>query len=197
MISGDLIELISSYSAASGERLDALGTVDRFAQLAHTQSITNIKLLKVVDLNSYRPSTRTSAKATGARGRAGFQIAPKSRKRSALLHRKVVACGYSFDYSRGRPDVLISVTRFILFVQRSECNRRPPALIAGDRPIRRRRKPSFADRGCLGDFPVSLVLPNDKADVYLGIDLLPALIIYRKQLALSKRGEERFKTGRE
>src|ERR1700694_5641367 len=48
-------------------RSDALGTVDLFVLVFQNQRVANLKLLKVVDLTSYRVSTSTPAIPTGAR----------------------------------------------------------------------------------------------------------------------------------
>lgn len=56
------------YAVDDGPCSDALGTVDRFGLTFQNQGVAKLKLLKVVDLTSYRVSTSAPAIPTGARG---------------------------------------------------------------------------------------------------------------------------------
>jgi hypothetical protein len=62
-----LVEPTTSCGHGRTQRFDALGTVDRFILVYQTQRVANLKLLKVVDLTSYRVSTSAHAIPTGAR----------------------------------------------------------------------------------------------------------------------------------
>jgi hypothetical protein len=73
------------YSAASWACSDALGTGVRRELVPRNQWNTNLKLLQVVDLNSYRVSTSAPAIATGARGELAFQMAQNKAKRAIGL----------------------------------------------------------------------------------------------------------------
>jgi hypothetical protein len=125
----------------------ALGTVARLGVVPWNQSFTNLNLLKVVGLNSYRTSTRATAFSTCARGRQEIKISPKSHQMSDQLRRQVVMRGYNFDYIGKSTADLTAGTLFILLGQSSEANTRPPALTTGDRQssfpcLNRRRDPN-------------------------------------------------------
>src|ERR1035437_7676510 len=65
--------------------------------LPSNQSLTRHKLLKLVDLTSYKASTRTPAFATGARVRIPLQNAPKSTKLNCRFVLLVVTDVYNFN----------------------------------------------------------------------------------------------------
>src|SRR5262249_6999 len=113
-------------------RFHALGTVDLSRFTFHNQRITRLKLLRLVDLTSYRTSTGPSAFATGDRGDKIGRIIEITR---ATEPSQVAVVSYSFDYSGSIGIEIAGRIRFILLRERSESNRRSPVQSAGDRDL--------------------------------------------------------------
>ena len=86
------------YGQSSDARSDALGTVDRFGLAFQNQRVEKLKLLKVVDLTSYRVSTSAPAITAEARRSNASKIPKKSTKLSPRLPVKVAIDDYNFDY---------------------------------------------------------------------------------------------------
>jgi len=136
-IARHLVELATSCGLERRQRIDALGTVDRFVLVFQNQRVTNLKLLRVVDLTSYRVSTSAPAIPTGAR---------RNQHPKSLRNQQIEPTAFRLKWP---PMITILTTlalaeskrpvciQFILLRKEPGESERPPALSAGALPSRR------------------------------------------------------------
>jgi hypothetical protein len=88
VLNAEVASLIRNRLRFRMQRYHALGTVDRFGLAFQNQGVEKLKLLKVVDLTSYRVSTSAPAITAEGSPQATSKIFEKSAKVSHRLNAK-------------------------------------------------------------------------------------------------------------